>query len=111
MTGTHSLKYLKCAYYHLQSCKTSDGIKTYNIKQGKRENVYEQMPGLKINFEKNKVIVIGGDNEVDVTYAEFFYCQIGKFPIKYLGVPIAASRLHIIGWMRLEEKFEKKLDV
>jgi hypothetical protein len=73
--------------------------------------VYEQMSGLKINFEKSEVIVIGNDNEVDATFAEIFDCQIGKFPIKYLGVPITARRLHIIDWVRLEEKLEKKLDV
>jgi hypothetical protein len=46
-----------------------------------------------------------------VQYAELFSCQVGLFPMKYLGVPIAPSRLHVINWARLEEKYGKKLDV
>jgi hypothetical protein len=43
-------------------------------------------------------------------YADVFNCQVGIFPIKYLGVPISLSRLHVVDWARLEEKLEKKLD-
>jgi hypothetical protein len=39
--------------------------------------IYEQMTGLKINFEKSEIILIGGDNELAVRYAELFHCQIG----------------------------------
>jgi hypothetical protein len=39
--------------------------------------IYEQMTGLKINFEKSEIILIGGDNELAVRYAELFNCQIG----------------------------------
>jgi hypothetical protein len=39
--------------------------------------VYEQMSGLKINFEKSEIILIGGDNELAVRYAELFNYQIG----------------------------------
>jgi hypothetical protein len=69
------------------------------------------MSGLKINFKKSEVVLIGGDNNKAVEYADIFDCQIGCFPIKYLGVPIATSRLHVIDWTNLEEKLEKKLDV
>lgn len=44
-------------------------------------------------------------------YAELFHCQIGYFPIRYLGVPVSHSRLHIIDWVKLVEKMLKKLDV
>jgi hypothetical protein len=30
-------------------------------------------------------------------------------PIKYLGVPISTSRLHVRDWLLLEEKHKKKL--
>jgi hypothetical protein len=42
--------------------------------------IYEQMSGLKINFEKSEIILIMGDNELAVRYAELFNCQIG-FPL------------------------------
>uniref|UniRef100_A0A0A9C6P5 Uncharacterized protein n=1 Tax=Arundo donax TaxID=35708 RepID=A0A0A9C6P5_ARUDO len=47
--------------------------------------MYEMMSGLKINFAKSEVIVISGDEEITSKYAEFFNCQIGSIPIKYLG--------------------------
>jgi hypothetical protein len=56
-------------------------------------------------------VLIGGDNNKVVEYVDIFDSQIGCFPIKYLGVPIATSRLHVIDWTNLEEKLEKKLDV
>lgn len=37
-------------------------------------------------------------------YAESFDCQVGIFPVKYLGVPISPSRLKISDWLRLIEK-------
>jgi hypothetical protein len=46
-----------------------------------------------------------------VEYAETFNCQIGSFPIKYLGVSISFGRLHVVDWKKLKEKLEKKLDV
>jgi hypothetical protein len=33
------------------------------------------------------------------------------FPVKYLGVPISAGRLHVIDWVKLEENLAKKLDI
>jgi hypothetical protein len=72
--------------------------------------IYKQMFGLKINYEKSEVVLIGGDNNKAVEYGEIFDCQIGCFPIKYLRVPIAANGLHVVDWIKLEEKL-KKLDV
>jgi hypothetical protein len=69
------------------------------------------MSGLKINFDKSEVILIGGDNNLALEYADAFNCQIGALPMKYLGVPILSGRLHVADWKRLEEKLEKKLDV
>jgi len=48
---------------------------------------YELMSGLKINFSKSEVILINGDNDLCLQYAELFNYQVGTFPIKYLGGP------------------------
>jgi hypothetical protein len=73
--------------------------------------IFEQMSDLKINFEKSEVLIVGGDNNVALRYANLFDCQVGMFPLKYLGVPIAASRLHVVDWARVEEKSAKKIDI
>jgi hypothetical protein len=72
--------------------------------------MFEQMSGLKNNFEKSEIVVVGNDDSVVLSYADAFNCQIGIFPLSYLGVPVSASRLHVIDWCRLEENMQKKLD-
>jgi hypothetical protein len=58
------------------------------------------MSGLKINFKKSEVLIIGGDNTTAVAYADIFTCQISMFPLKYLGVPISARRKNLRkSWM------------
>jgi hypothetical protein len=49
--------------------------------------MFEQMFGLKINFEKSETVLVGGDNNTALEYADLFNCQITLFPIKYLGGP------------------------
>jgi len=71
--------------------------------------LYEMMSGLKINFSKSEVLLINGDDEKQIQYAELFSCQIGRFPIRYLGVPVSASRLHVCDWAPLIDKNDKKL--
>jgi hypothetical protein len=56
-------------------------------------------------------MMVSGDNNVALIYANDFNCQIGLFPLKYLGVSIAASRLHVVDWAKMEEKSAKKLDI
>lgn len=73
--------------------------------------LYEVMSGLKINFNKSEVIIINGDEEKNIQMAELFNCQIGMFPIKYLGVHVSPSRLHVKDWTPIVEKNEKKLVV
>ena len=71
--------------------------------------LYEIMSSLKINFTKSEVLLINGDDEKYMQYAELFNCKIGRFPIKYLGVPVSPNRLHVCDWTPLLDKNEKKL--
>ena len=73
--------------------------------------MYEMMAGLKVNFHKSEVLTINDEDNWASKYAEIFNCQIGTFPIKYLGVPVSPSRLHVIDWIPLVEKNSKKLDI
>ena len=66
--------------------------------------IYELMSGLKINFTKSEVIMLNGDTDAELAYADLFNCQTGSFPIKYLGVPVSPSRLHVKDWVPLEKK-------
>ena len=73
--------------------------------------IYELMFGLKINFSKSEVIMINGNDDLYLQYAELFNCQTITFPLKYLGVPVSPARLHVKDWLILEERNEKKLEI
>jgi hypothetical protein len=67
------------------------------------------MFGLKINFSKSEVIMVSQDDDKSFDYSNMFNCAIGKWPIKYLGVPVAGSRLHVADWLPISEKILKRL--
>ena len=69
--------------------------------------LYEMMSGLKINFSKSEIVTIHGDDALDIQFAELFNCQIGKLPIRYLGVPIIPSKLHNCDWTHFVKKMRK----
>jgi hypothetical protein len=73
--------------------------------------MYELMAGLKINFHKSEILTINDEENWATAYADIFNYQIGTFPIKYLGVLVSPSRLHVKDWFPLIEKSAKKLDV
>jgi hypothetical protein len=53
------------------------------------------MSGLEINFLKSEVMMVIPNDEKKIMYADIFGCQVGDSPIKYLGVNVCRSRLHV----------------
>ena len=72
--------------------------------------LFEEMSGLKINFDKSEVVMVIEDDQKNLLYAEMFNCATGKWPLKYLGVPVSGARLHVGDWRNLDEKMMKRLD-
>jgi len=72
--------------------------------------LYENMSGLKIKFSKSEVIMVSQDESKSLEFSNMFNCASGKWPIKYLGVPVAGSRLHVADWLPICEKIMKRLD-
>ena len=72
--------------------------------------LYESMSGLKINFNKSEVIMISQDDSKSIEFSNMLNCAIGNWPIKYLGVHVAGSRLHVADWLPIIEKLMKRLD-
>jgi hypothetical protein len=50
---------------------------------------------MKINFHKNKVIVMGAEAEEHARVARLLRCKQGKFPFTYLGFTISDHKLTI----------------
>jgi hypothetical protein len=71
--------------------------------------IFKLMSGLKINFMKSELFVIGGDNAVEEFYSDLFCCQVGKLPLKFLGVPVTYSTLKNIDWDFVNAKMVKNL--
>lgn len=67
--------------------------------------------GLKINYNKTEILMINDEKNWGQLYAKMSNCQVGVFRVKYLGVPISPSKLHLINWLPLIEKCSKILDV
>jgi hypothetical protein len=54
---------------------------------------YEQMTGMRINFDKSDLLTIGIEEDRVNEYSKKFGCKKGDFPIKYLGVPLHFTNL------------------
>jgi hypothetical protein len=69
--------------------------------------IYEKMSGLKIDFDKSEIIMVSSDEQKALFYSEMINCATGAWPIRYLGVPVSGSRLHVKDWIPLNEKISK----
>jgi hypothetical protein len=49
---------------------------------------FEQLSGMRINYDKSELIGINLDNMEIGPFLEIFQCVEGHFPIKYLGLPL-----------------------
>ena len=69
---------------------------------------FEQLSSLKINFHKSEICCFGQAKEMEQQYLHLFGCQSGKYPFRYLGIPMHFKKLSNADWRIIEEKFEKK---
>jgi hypothetical protein len=54
---------------------------------------FELLSGMKINFHKSEVIVMGSENEEQARVARLLNCKQGNFPFTYLGFTMSDSKL------------------
>lgn len=71
---------------------------------------FEAMSGLKINYKKSEVFGVGLDAEEHSLLANQFNCQVGSFPMKYLGIPMSPKKILLEGFQDVVTKVEKKLE-
>jgi hypothetical protein len=71
---------------------------------------FENMSGLKINFDKSEAIVTGVTIEEQQRVVNALNCKLGTFPIKYLGLPIGDKPLRVRDWGFLPEKVGHRVD-
>ncbi|GKV23016.1 hypothetical protein SLEP1_g32806 [Rubroshorea leprosula] len=71
--------------------------------------VFEMASGLKINFGKSQLLGVEVDDDWKTRMACILCCKEGKFPFKYLGVPVGGNHRRIAMWQPLLRSFRKKL--
>uniref|UniRef100_A0A453DWC1 Reverse transcriptase domain-containing protein n=1 Tax=Aegilops tauschii subsp. strangulata TaxID=200361 RepID=A0A453DWC1_AEGTS len=89
-------------------CMEHDVEKAVNLKL--LLYMFEMMSGLKINFQKSEILTVGGDESIIREYAELFNCDIGSFPIKYLGMPVSYTNLRTSDWEFIIVKYLKRFE-
>lgn len=70
---------------------------------------FEALSGIRINFSKTELFSLHTSAEFTQAAAQLFGCQIGKFPLKYLGLPLHNRKLALKDWNFLITKLEHKL--
>jgi hypothetical protein len=62
---------------------------------------FEILLGLKINFLKSEVIKMEVSPQEQERVTHMLNCKVGRFPLTYLGVPIADWKLTLAKWVDL----------
>jgi hypothetical protein len=70
---------------------------------------FDQVSSLKINFHKSELFCFTTVQDNLDLYTKLFGCKAGNFPINYLGIPIHFRRLRNCDWVKVDERFEKRL--
>jgi hypothetical protein len=71
---------------------------------------FESMSGLRINFHKSEVMLLGTSPEEQQRISNILNCKLGTFPFTYLGLPIGDRALMASDWDPLGLKVVKWVD-
>jgi hypothetical protein len=70
---------------------------------------FEKISGMKINYHKSDLTPMNLEEEETQEYAKIFCCKIGKFPFKYLGVPLHYDKLRREDLQPIIDKIMKRI--
>jgi hypothetical protein len=68
------------------------------------------MSGLKINFDQSEVLVMGVTGPEQRRIAAMLTCKLGRFPMKYPGLPVSDKELRVPDWDFLPQKVGHRVD-
>jgi hypothetical protein len=70
---------------------------------------FKKMYGMKINYLMSDLTTINLGEEESHNYAKIFCCKLGKFPFKYLGVPLHCDKLRRDDIQPIVDKIIKRI--
>jgi hypothetical protein len=71
---------------------------------------FENMSGLRINFHKSEVMVLGTTDQEKQCIANMLNCKLGSFPFTYLGLPIGDKAITAGDWGPLTLRVGRRAD-
>jgi len=69
---------------------------------------FEAMSGLKINYHKSEDFVLEAIIEKQKEVADLFNCNVGSFPMKYLGVMLDIYYMSSVDFAYVYQKVQKR---
>ena len=72
--------------------------------------VFGVVLGLRVNLMKSTLLGINIDEDLLQNFALIFGCEIGVWPIKYLGFPLGGNPRKHVFWEPIVSKVKKRLD-
>jgi len=69
---------------------------------------FELSFGLRVNFHKSKIGVIGVDRNLVNMYSEILHCSLMELPFSYLGLPVGGNPSRCSFWEPVLSKIRKK---
>jgi hypothetical protein len=72
---------------------------------------FEEMAGMKINYHKSEIFTVRLIDAENEEVAKMLNCPRGKFPMKYLGLPISPDKILNQEFNFLPHKMEKRLSL
>jgi len=70
---------------------------------------FQAFLGLRVNYHKSGLLVIGKDEVWGQQVAKLLDCTIIQLPMMYLGIPLEASMRKSTSWQCIIEKIQKRL--
>jgi hypothetical protein len=70
---------------------------------------FENLSGLKINYQKSEVYVLGCSEGQTAKVAQMFNCNVGQLPMKYLGVMVHNRHMTASELNYVAAKVEKRI--
>lgn len=71
---------------------------------------FQEMSGLTINFVKSEVMVMGYSDQERSQIANLLNCQLGSFPMSYLGLPVSDNLVRMRELRPVVDKVEHRVD-
>ena len=72
--------------------------------------LFRSVSGLKINMSKSNILGLGVDDDIVSSLADWVGCEVGVWPINYLGLPLGGNPRSRNFWEPVISKVTKRLD-